>query len=144
MTTQIRYAQPGDEAFWFRLDRHLSEAEFARKIRDRQAYLLLEGQAPAALLRYNLFWDNTPFCTLLSVAPERQRRGYGAQLMAHWEQDMQAQGYGMVLTSTQADESAQHFYRKLGYRDCGCLLVDVPGYAQPAELFFIKSTARRT
>ena len=40
----------------------------------------------------------------------------------------------MVLTSTQVDEDAQHFYRKLGYKDCGRLTVDVPGYEQPMEI----------
>ena len=42
-------------------------------------------------------------------------------LMEYWEKDMKSQGYGMLLTSTQVDEDAQHFYRKLGYKsskDC--------------------------
>lgn len=43
------------------------------------------------------------------------------------------------MTSTQVDETAQHFYRKLGYRDAGGLLLDVPGYEQPMELFLIKA-----
>ena len=59
-------------------------------------------------------------------------------LMEHWEQEMKSIGYGMVLTSTRVDEKAQHFYRKLGYRDCGGLLLDVPGYEQPMELFMVK------
>lgn len=54
-------------------------------------------------------------------------------LMERWEQDMRMQGYGMVLTSTQVDEDARHFYRKFGYKDCGGLTVDVPGYEQPME-----------
>ena len=37
--------------------------------------------------------------------------------MEHWEKDMKAQGYGMLLTSTRVDEKAQHFYRKLGYKE---------------------------
>ena len=58
--------------------------------------------------------------------------------MEHWENDMKSQVYGMLLTSTQVDEEAQHFYRKLGYKDCGCLVIDVPGYEQPMEMFLIK------
>lgn len=38
--------------------------------------------------------------------------------MKYWESDMKNQGYGMVMTSTQVDEEAQHFYRKLRYKDC--------------------------
>lgn len=52
---------------------------------------------------------------------------------------MKAQGYGMVLTSTQVDEDAQHFYRKLGYKDCGGFTVDILGYEQPMEMFMSKS-----
>jgi ribosomal protein S18 acetylase RimI-like enzyme len=50
------------------------------------------------------------------------------------KRDMAAQGYRMVLTSTQSDEDAQHFYRRLGYRDCGVLVL--PGEA--GELMLLK------
>lgn len=135
----VRYATEADRSFWFSLDRHLSETEFARKVRDRMGYVLtLEGR-PAAVLRYSLFWDSIPFCTLLYVREEDQRRGYGRILMEHWEQDMKAKGYDLVLTSTQEDEEAQHFYRAVGYRDCGELNLPFPGYEQPRELILGKA-----
>lgn len=58
--------------------------------------------------------------------------------MEHWENEMRSQGYGMLLLSSRADEDAQHFYRRLGYKDCGGLLIDIPTYAQPMEIFFVK------
>ena len=134
----IRYVRQEDREFWYRLDRHLPEGEFDRKVDDQRGYVLLVGDTPVGLLRYNLFWDNTPFCTLLYVDPDHQGRGCGRMLMEHWEKDMKARGYGMLLTSTQVDEEAQHFYRKLGYKDCGGFVVDVPGYEQPMELFLVK------
>lgn len=60
-------------------------------------------------------------------------------LMEYCETDMKKQGYGMILTSTQVDEEAQHFYRKLGYKDCGRFIIDVAGYEQPMEMFMIKA-----
>jgi hypothetical protein len=51
---------------------------------------------------------------------------------------MRSLGVPCVMTSAQADESAQHFYRKLGYRDAGCLILDQPPLKQPAEIFFLK------
>ncbi len=54
--------------------------------------------------------------------------------MRRWEADMRELGHRLVLTSTQADESAQHFYRKLGYVDCGGLLLE----GQATELFLSK------
>ena len=113
---QIRYIEQEDKAFWFNLDKHLSEAEFQKKIRDRMGYVLLEDGVPVGLLRYNLFWDNTPFCTMLFVDWAHQGKGYGKALMAHWEEDMKKAGYGMLMTSTQVDEEAQHFTEKSGIR----------------------------
>ena len=49
----------------------------------------------------------------------------------------------LVMASTRADERAQGFYRRLGYRDAGCLLLREAGYAQPAELFFTKALAKK-
>ena len=40
--------------------------------------------------------------------------------------------------STQVDEDAQHFYRKIGYKDCGGFTVDIPGFEQPMEMFMSK------
>lgn len=137
--TEIRYVRPEDKEFWYSLDRHLPEAEFDGKVRDKRGYILEENGKPVGLLRYNLFWDNTPFCTLLFVDWDYQKKGYGRLLMEHWEADMKEKGYGMVLTSTQADEEAQHFYRKLGYKDCGGFVPTVPGYEQPMELFLEKA-----
>ena len=135
---EIRYVQAKDKAFWYGLDKHLPEHEFYNKIREKQGYVLLVDNQPVGLLRYHLFWDNTPFCAMLFIEPHNQKKGYGKLLMEHWEKDMKAQGYGMLLLSTQADEEAQHFYRKLGYKDCGGFVIDVKGYEQPMELFFIK------
>lgn len=136
---EIRYVRQEDRAFWLGLDRHLPPAELEKKIRDRQGYVLTADGAPAGLLRYNLFWDNTPFCTLLFVEAARRGKGYGKALMEHWEREMQAAGHGMLLVSTQVDEEAQHFYRKLGYKDCGGLVLDIPRYTQPMELFLVKA-----
>ena len=135
---EIRYVKAEDKDFFFLLDRHLPETEFDRKVRDRMGYILSEDDSPAALLRYHLFWDNTPFCTMLFVDWEHQGKGYGRELMSRWEEDMKKAGYGMVMVSTQVDEQAQHFYRKLGYQDAGGLVITIPGYEQPMELFLIK------
>jgi hypothetical protein len=59
--------------------------------------------------------------------------------MEHWANDMKDHGYGMVMVSTQVDEDAQNFYRKLGSKDCGGLTLDLPGYEQPMELFMVKA-----
>lgn len=136
---EIRYVIKEDKTFWYQLDKHLPEQEFESKVNEKRGYVLLDNNIPIGLLRYNLFWDNTPFCTMLFISQDFHRRGYGKKLMEHWESDMKAKGYGLLLTSTQVDEEAQHFYRKLGYKDCGGLIINIPGYEQPMELFLSKS-----
>lgn len=136
--TEIKYVTMEDKSFWFTLDAHLAESEFEKKVRDKMGYVLFEDGVPKGILRFNLFWDNTPFCTMLFVDWSAQKKGYGRLLMENWEKDMKEKGYGMVLVSTQVDENAQHFYRKLGYKDCGGFTLDIPGYEQPMELFLSK------
>lgn len=135
---KIRYIQNTDKVFWYTLDRHLPKSEFDLKVRDKRGYVLLNVGMPIGILRYNLFWDNIPFCTLLYISDKYQRQGYGKKLMEYWENEMEAKGYSFVLTSTQANEEAQHFYRKLGYRDCGSLIMK----EEPTELFLIKELKR--
>lgn len=135
---EIRYVRETDRDFWYCLDNHLPEKEFTQKVEKHQGYVLLADDKPIGLLRYQLFWDNTPFCTMLYINEKHQNLGYGRQLMEHWEKDMRENGYGMTLTSTRADETAQHFYRKLGYRICGGFVIDIKGYEQPLELFMAK------
>ena len=135
----IRYAELNDKTEWYKLDRHLPEKEFEEKIRTQQGYVLTEDDKVIGVLRFNLFWDNTPFCTMLYIDNAYQKKGYGRLLMEHWEKEMKSKGYGMIMTSTQVDEEGQHFYRKLGYKDCGGFVVEVPGYEQPMEMIMIKA-----
>ena len=109
-----------------------------QRLRCRQGYVCIENGKIIGVLRYNLFWDNTPFCTILFIDAEYRGRGYGKRMMEQWELDMKSRGYGMIMTSTQVDEDAQHFYRKLGYKDCGGFVVNIPGYEQPMEMIMIK------
>ncbi len=139
MDMEIRYVDAKDRSEWYLLDRHLPEAGFEEKVRNRQGYVLVDEGQIIGILRYNLFWDNTPFCTLLYIDEKHRGQGCGKLLMEHWERDMKSMGYGMLMTSTQVDEDAQHFYRKLDYKDCGGFTVNVPGYVQPMEMIMIKA-----
>lgn len=134
----IRRVTRADHDFWFTLDRHLEEDAFMLKVRNGMGYVLSDSEGPCGILRWFLFWDSIPFCSLLFIRQGCRRKGYGRVLMAHWEKAMKGMGFGLVMTSTQSDENAQHFYRSLGYRDCGALALPFPGYEQPLEIIMAK------
>lgn len=76
---------------------------------------------------------------MLYIDLKYQGKGYGKNLLQFWENDMKSKGYEMLITSTQVNENSQNFYRKLGYKDCGGFVIDIPKYSQPMEMFLIKS-----
>ena len=118
-------------------DHHIAREELEESVRRGRVLVMKQGDVPVGWLRWNLFWDNTPFMNLLYLLDGHRGQGLGKALVERWEADMAARGYKLVMTSTQSDEDAQHFYRKLGYRDAGALLL--PG--EPTELIFIKELA---
>ena len=134
---QIRRATAEDESFWFSLDRHMRPSEYPLKLLEGRAYIIADGERPLGVMRYNLLWDSLPFLTLIFLEENHRGKGYGQKAMLHWEKEMEEAGYGMVMTSTQVDEEAQHFYRKLGYVDRGVLFLDGTPLAQAQELFFV-------
>ena len=136
---EIRYVERADKSFWFTLDEHMSEAEFGSKLRDRRGYIICNGNEPVGVLRYNLFWDNIPFLTLIYLKMEYRRKRFGEKSLLSWENEMRELGYKVVMTSTQADEQAQHFFRKLGYIEKGSLSFDNTPLEQPLEMFMLKS-----
>lgn len=72
---------------------------------------------------------------MIWVDEQYRDKGVGKQVVLFWEEQMKQKGFNLVMTSTQADEGAQHFYRKLGYKDAGCLLIDT----QPLEILLTKN-----
>lgn len=116
------------------LDHHINKDILERKIDSKEVYIIKENANVIGTLRYSLFWDNTPFMNLLYVNKAYQRKGYGSLLVSHWENDMIKKGFKIVMTSTLANEEAQHFYRKYGYKDIGGFVLP----NEPLELLLIK------
>lgn len=116
---KIRLAEECDFEILSRNDRHISAEILKKKISDKNILIAEKNGEFAGWLRYNLFWDEMPFMNMLFVAEKFRGTGIGGALVRSWEKMMSEQGYKFLLTSTQANEYAQHFYRKLGYSDLG-------------------------
>ena len=133
----IRIAEPRDLDALLEHDRHIARARLECKIEEGQVLVLLDGENFAGWLRWGLFWDEHPFMNLLYLLEPYRGKGLGRELVTDWENRMKAAGHDVVMTSTQANEDGQHFYRRLDYQDAGALLL--PG--EPLEIIFIKELA---
>jgi len=85
-------------------------------------------------LRWNRFWDIVPFMNMLHFEKDERGKGYGTAMVEYWENMLKAQGCIKVMTSSQQDEFAQHFYVKLGYRAIGGFTLT----GDPLEIIFEK------
>lgn len=117
--TEIKYATMDDYGLLISRDTHIKKEEWKKLIEKNQALIFKVDDHFAGWLRYNLFWNEIPFMNMLYFLEEYRGKGYGTQMVRFWERKMAKLGYDKVMTSSQANESAQHFYRKLGYRDAG-------------------------
>lgn len=116
---RIRPAFPEELDEILSADRHVTREHMGKLISDGFIAAAFYEEQFAGLLRYGLFWDEIPFMNMLSVKEEYRGKGVGTALVREWERLMAEKGYSAVMTSTQANETSQHFYRKLGYRDMG-------------------------
>jgi len=118
---------------------NLSEKEFELKIRDNRCYILRYDEKRVGVMVFNLIFDFIPFLTLMYLEDDYRGIGFGKQAMSHWEDEMRSLGYKMIMVSTQVNEDAQHFYRKIGYKDMGSIVMDIAPYEQPMEMFMGKA-----
>lgn len=139
---RVTTATEEDYPFIVQRDKHVAPCLIMPKIISGEIRMLRTSDEhgsntpsyPVGWLRFGYFWDNIPFLNMIWLDKPYRQRGFGKQAMQHWEKEMKQLGYNTVMTSTQADEQAQHFYRKMGYKDSGALLMDT----QPLEIFLIK------
>lgn len=135
---QIKPVTETDRSFWLRHDHHATAKGFADKVSTGTGYVLWEDGAPIGLLHYSVLWNSCPFLNLLFLSEEHRHKGCGTAALLQWEREMKAQGFQMLLLSTRVDERAQNFDRKLGYVDCGGIVLDHTPLEQPLELLMRK------
>lgn len=134
----IKHMRPEDKEFVKRIEPHINDVQYENHICTKTGYIIWDGDERAGLMHYSVLWDKLPFLNLIYVEQAYRNHGIAAEAMRLWEEDMKNQGYLMVLLSTQVDEDSQHFYRKLGYIECGALLLNGTPLEQPMEMFMRK------
>lgn len=135
---EIKTVTDMDKEFVMSIDKHVDDISYKNRVYTKSGYVLWEDNQRIGLMSHCVLWDNLPFLNFIFVKEEYRGKGFAKQAITSWENEMKDQGYKMTLISTQADEGAQHLYRKLGYIDCGGLIFNNTPYDQPMEMFFRK------
>ena len=104
-------------------DEHISSEMLYRKIKDNEVMIAKIDNRIIGWLRYGYFWDSIPFMNMLMIDKKYRSKGIGKGLVEFWEKEMEGKGYKTLMTSSLSKELAQHFYRKLGYKDAGSLIL---------------------
>lgn len=131
---KIEFAGEKDYKYILENDKHISKDLIESKIKKNEIYIVRENNVIIGWLRFSFFWDNIPFLNMIYINEEFQNHNIGKKLVLFWENLMKDKGYKMVMTSTLSNENAQHFYRKLQYKDSGSLLLE----NEPLEIIFTK------
>ncbi|PWW43493.1 MULTISPECIES: N-acetyltransferase [Paenibacillus] len=131
---KIIHADETDYSYILERDRHIHPSLVETKIKENEILMIWEQESRIGWMRYGYFWDNIPFMNMIWIDEPYRSGGIGRAVVQHWEHLMKQKGFDTVMTSTQSDEHAQHFYRKLGYVDAGSLLLET----QPLEIILIK------
>ncbi|NBH26208.1 N-acetyltransferase [Lachnospiraceae bacterium] len=135
---EIKVVTDNDKKFVMSIDKHVNDAGYANRVYTKSGYVIWEENQCIGIMTHCVLWDNLPFLNLLFIKEEYRGKGFAKQAITSWENEMKNQGYKMTLVSTQVDEGAQHLYRKLGYIDCGGLVLNNTPFDQPMEMFFRK------
>lgn len=130
----LRAATEQDFAFLRAISTGPDDETVRAQIRDGRLRIIESAGQPVGFLKFYVLWEILPFIEVLMVREDRRRCGIGREAVRAWEREMAARSFRRTLISTQADETAQEFWRRIGYRDCGSLTL--PG--KPAELFMFR------
>lgn len=132
---KIEYASELDFQFILDNEQYISKQLIKNKLKKKEIIIVKDkDNNVVGWLRYNYFWDHIPFMNMLYLIEKYRRKGIGRELVNFWETEMKDKGYEVIMTSTLSNEQAQYFYRKLGYKDSGSLLLD----NKPLEIIFTK------
>jgi len=124
-----------EDIIWLKeRDKHIDESTLKDKINHFEVYIAEIDENKVGWLRYNLFWDNVPFLNMICVLEKYHRIGIGTLLINYWENEMKTNCYKSVMTSTQSNEEAQHFFRKMRYKEIGGFKY----FEDPFEIILLK------
>lgn len=104
------------------------------QIRCGRLRIIESASTPVGFIKFVVLWETLPFIEVLVIREDYRGQGLGREAVRRWEKEMATLSFNRTLISTQADETAQEFWRRIGYSECGSL--SLPG--KPIELFMFR------
>jgi len=134
--TRLRSAQLTDIDFLLCHPARPTLATVAAQIQDGHLRIIEMDGEPIGFIKFYTLWEDLPFLEVIYILPPRRKFGFGRDAVRLWEAEMAELQFDFVLTSTRSDEDAQHFWRHIGYVDCGTLTWG----GNPSEIFMQRTT----
>ena len=133
-STHIRLARKEDLDQITKSELAIGAGVIEKKIEMGEVIVTDDGGQITGILRFSWFWDYLPFINYLWVEEGFRHEKRASRMIQKLEEITEGKNYQTILTSTQADETAQNFYRKIGFEDAGGFTM----HGHPFELIMIK------
>jgi ribosomal protein S18 acetylase RimI-like enzyme len=130
----LRAAQESDFTFLRDFTKGPGDERLHAQIRDGRLLIIESQQVPLGFIKFYVLWEHLPFMEVILIREDYRGCGIGRSAVREWEERMADRSYKLTIVSTQADETAKHFWHRIGYQDCGSLAL--PG--RPLELFMYR------
>jgi len=119
---RVRPARIDDLAALHALDEWPSAAAWQRLIGNSEVVVLDVGGTVVGLAHYAVLWTTVPFLSMIVLHPGHRGRGYSRMLLDYLGEQLRAQGYVALLSSSQTDEpEPQAWHRHLGFTSGGII-----------------------
>ena len=132
----VRQAEQPDLDFVSQ-DGYLPGEVVSRKIEQGEVFLVCVENTPVGYLRLGFLWGEIPLIELIKVEKANRKRGYSRQLLAFVEKHLRGEGYQVLYSSSQVNETEpQAWHRHMGFTECG--IINGLNEGDVGEVFFRK------
>jgi ribosomal protein S18 acetylase RimI-like enzyme len=135
----LRTAQDTDLTFLSGFTSGPRDDQLRAQVRDGRLRIIESAEGAVGFIKFYILWEVLPFIEVIIIREDCRGRGIGRAAIGEWEAEMSGRSFQRAIVSTQADETAQYFWRRIGYQDCGYLAL--PG--RPVELLLHRDLLTR-
>jgi ribosomal protein S18 acetylase RimI-like enzyme len=136
----LRPANNADFGFLRAFSNEPSDEQLQAQIDQGRLRIIESEEGDVGFIKFCVLWEILPFIEVIIIRQDRRRCGLGTRAVRDWEREMAERCFRHTIVSTQANETAQIFWRRIGYQDCGSFTLP----ARPTELFLYRDISDTT